>query len=56
MILEIPKKKNAKYKPYLVTVKNSLKIINVHYQTLYKMEERGEIEVVRSKGVIDYLI
>jgi len=27
-----------------------LKIIKVHYQTLYKMEERGEIEVVRSKA------
>jgi putative resolvase len=27
-----------------------LKVIKVHYQTLYKMEERGDIEVVRSKG------
>lgn len=27
-----------------------LKVIKVHYQTLYKMEERGEIEVVRSNA------
>ena len=27
-----------------------LKIIKVHYQTLYNMEKRGEIEVVRSEG------
>ena len=27
-----------------------LKVIKVHYQTLYKMEERGDIEVVRSNG------
>src|ERR1700692_365217 len=27
-----------------------LKILGVHYQTLYKMEDRGEIEVIRSKG------
>src|SRR5579863_10478288 len=27
-----------------------LKVLKVHYQTLYRMEERGEIEVVRSEG------
>ncbi len=27
-----------------------LKVIKVHYQTLYRMEDRGEIEVIRSKG------
>lgn len=27
-----------------------LKVIKVHFQTLYKMEERGEIEVVRSNA------
>ena len=29
---------------------NVLKILKVHYQTLYRMEKRGEIEVMRSKG------
>lgn len=33
-----------------VTRKEVLEILKVHYQTLYRMEERGEIEVVRSKG------
>lgn len=27
-----------------------LKVVKVHYQTLYKMEQRGDIEVIRSKG------
>lgn len=27
-----------------------LKILKVHYQTLYRMENRNEIEVIRSNG------
>lgn len=30
--------------------KEVLKILKVHYQTLYRMEERGEIEVKRTNG------
>lgn len=27
-----------------------LEVLDVHYQTLYRMEDRGEIDVIRSKG------
>jgi putative resolvase len=36
----------AKY----VTRKEALKVLKIHYQTLYRMEDRGEIDVIRSKG------
>ena len=30
--------------------KEVLKILKVHYQTLYRMEEKGEIDVKRTNG------
>uniref|UniRef100_A0A6C0C9W2 Resolvase/invertase-type recombinase catalytic domain-containing protein n=1 Tax=viral metagenome TaxID=1070528 RepID=A0A6C0C9W2_9ZZZZ len=30
--------------------KEVLKVLKVHYQTLYRMEDRGEIDVIRSEG------
>ena len=30
--------------------KEVLKVLKVHYQTLYRMEDRGEIEVKRTNG------
>ena len=30
--------------------KEVLEVLKVHYQTLYRMEKRGEIEIIKTKG------